>query len=83
MSIVFSLGGAKGIRTPDLLNAIQTRYQLRYNPVDLLYHTIFPCGCQCFFIYLRQISRKLFFRKDEIDRPFKTRPTIPHAGQEG
>ena len=26
-------GGAKGIRTPDLLNAIQTRYQLRYNPI--------------------------------------------------
>ena len=26
-------GGAKGSRTPDLLNAIQTRYQLRYNPV--------------------------------------------------
>ena len=25
-------GGAKGIRTPDLLNAIQTRYQLRHNP---------------------------------------------------
>ena len=31
-------GGAKGIRTPDLLNAIQTRYQLRYNPItDTLY----------------------------------------------
>ena len=29
----FSRGGAKGIRTPDLLNAIQTRYQLRYNPI--------------------------------------------------
>ena len=28
------LGGAKGSRTPDLLNAIQTRYQLRYNPID-------------------------------------------------
>ena len=29
-------GGAKGSRTPDLLNAIQTRYQLRYDPVTLL-----------------------------------------------
>ena len=29
-------GGAKGSRTPDLLNAIQTRYQLRYNPVAFL-----------------------------------------------
>ena len=28
-------GGAKGSRTPDLLNAIQTRYQLRYNPIRL------------------------------------------------
>ena len=29
---VLFCGGAKGSRTPDLLNAIQTRYQLRYNP---------------------------------------------------
>ena len=28
------IGGAKGSRTPDLLNAIQTRYQLRYSPID-------------------------------------------------
>ena len=27
-------GGDKGSRTPDLLNAIQTRYQLRYIPVS-------------------------------------------------
>ena len=26
-------GGAKGIRTPDLLNAIQTLYQLSYDPI--------------------------------------------------
>ena len=31
----FFVGGAKGSRTPDLLNAIQTRYQLRYNPVHV------------------------------------------------
>ena len=30
-------GGAKGIRTPDLLNAIQTRYQLRYNPINFIF----------------------------------------------
>ena len=29
---LYESGGAKGSRTPDLLNAIQTRYQLRYNP---------------------------------------------------
>ncbi len=28
-----SFGGAEGIRTPDLLSAIQARYQLRYSPV--------------------------------------------------
>ncbi len=38
------LGGAKGSRTPDLLNAIQTRYQLRYNPKKekRLFKAIFP-----------------------------------------
>ena len=27
-------GGAEGIRTPDLLNAIQALYQLSYDPVQ-------------------------------------------------
>ena len=31
--VLFAYGGAKGSRTPDLLNAIQTRYQLRHNPM--------------------------------------------------
>ena len=38
--VLFAYGGAKGSRTPDLLNAIQTRYQLRYNPELLLYNNI-------------------------------------------
>jgi hypothetical protein len=29
-------GGAEGTRTPDLLNAIQTRSQLRHSPTKLL-----------------------------------------------
>ncbi len=29
------LGGAKGNRTPDLLDANETRYQLRYSPKTL------------------------------------------------
>lgn len=29
-------GGGKGIRTPDLLHAMQTRYQLRHTPVPKL-----------------------------------------------
>ena len=28
-------GGAEGNRTPDLLDANETRYQLRYSPADL------------------------------------------------
>src|SRR3984885_3721245 len=28
------IGGAKGIRTPDLLHAMQTRYQLRHSPAS-------------------------------------------------
>jgi hypothetical protein len=28
--------GATGIRTPDLLHAMQTRYQLRYSPLRAL-----------------------------------------------
>ena len=34
---LFWLGGANGIRTHDLLNAIQTRYQLRYNPINFIF----------------------------------------------
>ncbi len=30
-----TLGGAKGIRTPDLLIANETRYQLRHSPMPL------------------------------------------------
>ena len=31
---LFLVGGAKGIRTPDLLVANETRYQLRHSPAD-------------------------------------------------
>lgn len=31
---VFFAGGANEVRTRDLLNAIQARYQLRHNPID-------------------------------------------------
>ena len=37
-TLVF-IGGAEGIRTPDLLNAIQTRSQLRYSPTQLFLTT--------------------------------------------
>ena len=37
----FSSGGDKGSRTPDLLNAIETLYQLSYipNKLGIVYHT--------------------------------------------
>ena len=63
-------GGAKGIRTPDLLNAIQTRYQLRYNPVVLLFYYIFlrlsmqnTCRGEIFFAKCGAAHCKNFFRK--------------------
>src|SRR3954454_3385820 len=47
-----SVGGAKGIRTPDLLVANETRYQLRHSPADRpgrsarrLYHRWEPGPC--------------------------------------
>ena len=32
MGDAFAIGGAKGIRTPDPLHAMQVRYQLRHSP---------------------------------------------------
>ena len=42
---LFWLGGAKGSRTPDLLNAIQTRYQLRYNPESSVVRSLYYIFC--------------------------------------
>jgi hypothetical protein len=48
------LGGATGIRTPDLLNAIQTLFQLSYSPVPMAEYSTgapllrpmrYPSGC--------------------------------------
>src|SRR5690606_30316572 len=39
----FWFGGPKGIRTPDLLDANEARYQLRHRPVNLVY-AITPVG---------------------------------------
>ncbi len=33
LPIVWLDGGAEGVRTPDLLNAIQALYQLSYDPI--------------------------------------------------
>ena len=35
-----TLGGAMGIRTPDLLNAIEALYQLSYDPKCLIRETM-------------------------------------------
>ncbi len=55
-------GGAKGIRTPDLLNAIQTRYQLRHDPIDVEHYSIFLIFCNRFekFFVLRLFCRVLY-----------------------
>lgn len=40
-------GGAKGNRTPDLLDANETRYQLRYSPVRLRGTALCNCSKGC------------------------------------
>ncbi len=43
----FFYGGGKESRTPDLLNAIQTLYQLSYTPEEgmhIIYQSPKPCG---------------------------------------
>ena len=40
-------GGDKGSRTPDLLNAIETLYQLSYIPKKENAHMIPKCGDVC------------------------------------
>ena len=35
MALTSGFGGAEGIRTPDLLDANETRYQLRHSPGDI------------------------------------------------
>ena len=45
-------GGDKGSRTPDLLNAIETLYQLSYIPKKENAYMISKCrgGCKCFLL---------------------------------
>ena len=64
-------GGAKGIRTPDLLNAIQTRYQLRYNPVNMI-------------IQERAHKNQAFLYTNFLQFPFRPRSSsttglLPHS----
>jgi hypothetical protein len=44
-SAIALAGGPRGIRTPDLLNAIETRSQLRYGPLPVIgYSRSLPSG---------------------------------------
>lgn len=45
MSRDFTRGG-KGIRTPDLLHAMETRYQLRHTPEHSIYLKVSAHGMQ-------------------------------------
>ena len=53
--------GPRGIRTPDLLNAIETRSQLRYGP-----GTIFDFGFQIYDLHLNRKS-PILIRKSVVD----------------
>ena len=64
--LVFTDGGDKGSRTPDLLNAIETLYQLSYIPnavkQNKVYYLIIRAACQ-----LGSATRKC--------KPAQTRPS--------
>src|SRR5215469_605667 len=49
-------GGAKGIRTPDLLHAMQTRYQLRHSPAAHQEHECSAGGTQTAYRFLAHVS---------------------------
>ena len=75
-------GGAKGIRTPDLLNAIQTRYQLRYNPVmRRLYYIFSRLSTQKDAAFARNISSNFRFmwrsRTKSYAPDFPEPPIVP------
>ena len=54
-----SNGGDKGIRTPDLLNAIQALSQLSYTPVDNERdYTDLKVRCQAFVLCRRTVVRR-------------------------
>ena len=74
-------GGAKGSRTPDLLNAIQTRYQLRYNPISnviiLYFHAVVNIKSGGFF-RIKQQTPKLS-GSAPFENGFDGLPCMPYA----
>ena len=61
------LDGDKGIRTPDLLNAIQTRSQLRHTPRYEYYNTRPAVFLQGFFFIIDVINEN--FLKEHVNLP--------------
>ena len=59
----FFIGGGKGNRTPDLLNAIQTLSQLSYTPVIIFKPSHLSCSVIGFLISPRSLSAPLLDNK--------------------
>ena len=58
---MYADGGAKGIRTPDLLNAIQTLYQLSYDPIRSGAETVETLGALVKnYLSKRKAGRRIF-----------------------
>ena len=62
-----TVNGDKGIRTPDLLNAIQTRSQLRHTPRYEYYNTRPAVFLQGFFFIIDVINEN--FLKERVNLP--------------
>ena len=69
-------GGAKGIRTPDLLHAMQTRYQLRHSPAAHLEAAIRrPVGgTQLAYRFLARVS---YWAKSSREHGRQAAPGLP------
>ena len=82
------IGGADGIRTHDLLDAIEARSQLRHGPTDIsrVYHrnlsstsTCFPCNPgRALQVLLSEAKSKQSVSQDATkDEPPRSFPTSP------
>ncbi len=71
-----------GIRTPDLLIANETLYQLSYDPIHQRrsYYAVFKCSGKTKWISLETADRELATRKlkEDIEKFKKTNPKSQH-----
>ncbi len=79
-SRLFSRGGDKEDRTPDLLNAIQALSQLSYTPTCLLFAVSFYTIAQASGFVKQKTRRSFTFLRKNKRVPFWHLPGVPASG---